>query len=749
MRKILFALFLMCLCLLTSCFGGSEDSVKKYDLSNITFTDETVVYDGEEHSIYINGELPEGLSVEYINNSHVNAGKYRVKANIIELENNNLFREMEAFLEIAKKDITNELKFEDASYSHNGTEYTHVINTLPEGINVEYVNNKHTDVGTYEVIANLEDTTGNYIVPNEIKSLMSIVKDGKTHEVNFTIDDQIVSTEFINHGKFLYSFPELPDIAGYTGSWEYDLDNPILEDVVIRAKYTPNTYQITYDCGLNTIREDIVYGTEIELFDAELEGYIFNGWTYLGEDFTEENYLFTEDITLVADWTFDSSVQTFDYLNAVGDVDASWDGTQVSATGKSAIPFGNMQGEKWYVEVELKFYDKRLTDNYPKIGIMCGNNLGLYDDGQSTTMFYFLDFIFPNTNKEWDKLGIIGSANGYLNWSSSKSMTVDDKYHKSENIKIGILRDGNYYYLYYGVGNTYKCVNVIYDDSFDGESCYVWVGGYSCDYLASNPYVLRGDSVYTIFKTPTDVIVSNDTIAIYISESDQIEYQCDILDYDKSEILFASSDESVAVVDGNGLVTGVNSGECIITVSVGNVVREVSVLVILKEKGEIDGIMDDTIWSESVKATKVVLANNIVNIQVYAAKNEKGIFFFVDYKATKKSTDALWFISNNVQFKLFNGENKEIIQSSDGIWYVSISNTGSNTFTEAYIPELVYNNDSKLYEGTFEMFVSYEDLGVNYTDTVSFVVGSDLEGKNWYAENAWSSGNTSEYHVIA
>lgn len=46
------------------------------------------------------------------------------------------------------------------------------------------------------------------------------------------------------------------------------------------------------------------------------------------------------------------------------------------------------------------------------------------------------------------------------------------------------------------------------------------------------------------------------------------------------------------------------------------------------------------------------------------------------------------------------------------------------------------------------MFVSYEDLGVSRTDTVSFVVGSDLEAKKWSTEKVWSTGNTTEYHVI-
>ena len=52
-----------------------------YDMSGITMSNKTVTYDGETHSIAIEGTLPSGVSVSYDNNDKVDAGVYTVTAN--------------------------------------------------------------------------------------------------------------------------------------------------------------------------------------------------------------------------------------------------------------------------------------------------------------------------------------------------------------------------------------------------------------------------------------------------------------------------------------------------------------------------------------------------------------------------------------------------------------------------------------------------------------------------------------------
>lgn len=53
-----------------------------YDISGITFADETVTYDGQAHSLAISGSLPQGATVTYTDNGQTAVGTYTVIATI-------------------------------------------------------------------------------------------------------------------------------------------------------------------------------------------------------------------------------------------------------------------------------------------------------------------------------------------------------------------------------------------------------------------------------------------------------------------------------------------------------------------------------------------------------------------------------------------------------------------------------------------------------------------------------------------
>ena len=52
----------------------------EYDMSGVSFSDRIVEYDGDFHSIIIEGTLPEGVSVEYVNSIQREVGEYIVEA---------------------------------------------------------------------------------------------------------------------------------------------------------------------------------------------------------------------------------------------------------------------------------------------------------------------------------------------------------------------------------------------------------------------------------------------------------------------------------------------------------------------------------------------------------------------------------------------------------------------------------------------------------------------------------------------
>ena len=138
----------------TITYGNGQLNITKKPITDITFEGQTLVYDGTPKSILINGELPDGTTVTYENNAKTEIGDYTVVATIdggADYEN----LVLEAVMKI-RADMSN-ISFPDATFMYDGTLKTLTLSgILPEGASVTYENNGHTNVGTYEVIANID-----------------------------------------------------------------------------------------------------------------------------------------------------------------------------------------------------------------------------------------------------------------------------------------------------------------------------------------------------------------------------------------------------------------------------------------------------------------------------------------------------------------------------------------------------------------------------------------------------------------
>lgn len=74
-----------------------------YDMSKVAFTDSTVTYDGKKHSITVEGELPDGVTVSYEDNNRVDAGTYTITASFSgDEKNHEKIDDMTATLTIEK-----------------------------------------------------------------------------------------------------------------------------------------------------------------------------------------------------------------------------------------------------------------------------------------------------------------------------------------------------------------------------------------------------------------------------------------------------------------------------------------------------------------------------------------------------------------------------------------------------------------------------------------------------------------------
>ena len=136
-----------------------------YDISGVSFNNVSVVYDGSEKSVLISGELPEGLTVEYANNSRTKVGETVATAIFVGDETNYYALDnLSAKLTITKAtyDMSG-ISFNDLTAVYDGTaKSATVTGKLPKGVSVSYVNNTRTKAGVSSATANFSGDYENY-----------------------------------------------------------------------------------------------------------------------------------------------------------------------------------------------------------------------------------------------------------------------------------------------------------------------------------------------------------------------------------------------------------------------------------------------------------------------------------------------------------------------------------------------------------------------------------------------------------
>ena len=174
---VLLSLLLVLILLLVSCGGGGTDAgttgtepapsgttVQQTDdpslptITGVTFPGKTVVYDGTEQVLAVEGDLPAGASVVYTNEKATDTGTYAATAAITCAGYNPL--SLSATLTISPATITG-VTLSNASFGYDGQTHQIAVNgTLPNGVTVAYSGgqngqNTATDAGTYNISATL------------------------------------------------------------------------------------------------------------------------------------------------------------------------------------------------------------------------------------------------------------------------------------------------------------------------------------------------------------------------------------------------------------------------------------------------------------------------------------------------------------------------------------------------------------------------------------------------------------------
>lgn len=242
----------------------------KYDMSGVSFEGGSAVYDGKEHSIAISGSLPDGVSVNYVDESGVtgankktNAGEYSVIARFFgDNVNYEPIADMQATLTIQKKKYdTSKPVFSDDEVVYDGKEHALSVSGCPDGVSVTYKVEKATsfidqtyepvasskvcNAGTYKFTANFKSNDTNYETIAPMEATLKI------ESADYDASGLVLVSEEVNYdGKgHTIALPTLP--KGWT-EYSHYFKNAQGEDIYIDNDKNNDYVSEVSDCGTYT-----------------------------------------------------------------------------------------------------------------------------------------------------------------------------------------------------------------------------------------------------------------------------------------------------------------------------------------------------------------------------------------------------------------------------------------------------------------------------------------------------------------
>lgn len=150
--------------------------INKADITGITFEGTSVLYDGNFHSIKVNGNIPDGSQISILyNNQNIagvkDVGTYNVEVTIINPNYNTYTTSTNLVIyqnDIQKSnyDMSGVSWNYTSAFTYDGTEKSVTLNNLPSGVTVKrYIGNTNIDAGTYTASVEFNYDETNYNMP--------------------------------------------------------------------------------------------------------------------------------------------------------------------------------------------------------------------------------------------------------------------------------------------------------------------------------------------------------------------------------------------------------------------------------------------------------------------------------------------------------------------------------------------------------------------------------------------------------
>lgn len=293
-----------------------------YDLTNITFPSKTFVYDSKEKSIFIEGDLPSGVTVTYSNNHKINAATYEVLAYFTGNKNYNTLEPMSSTITIEKKSVdSNNFIFSEDTFTYDSkNHYLKVLSYPATDMTYSSTTNYLRDPGTIQVtftfnlVSYSEDEllyNYNYVEP--ITKILTVNK--KTISLS---NISLVSETFPFDGssKSLKIKGDLP--SEFSVSYINNERTEVGENTVT-ATFIPDMYTNSVDLTLMatlTVRK----GTLADFYNKKDGFYFLDKTTIYGSDnlFIEVSGKLPEGLsakyTLPTEFSEGKNIVTLDFL---------------------------------------------------------------------------------------------------------------------------------------------------------------------------------------------------------------------------------------------------------------------------------------------------------------------------------------------------------------------------------------------------------------------------------------------------
>lgn len=508
--KRVVCLLLLCvsaICLCVGCGEKPEEPSGKEDFTGIVFANQTLDYDGQEHTIVATG-IPEGATVEYTNaGPFVNAGQYSITVSV-SMEGYNTYTKT-AKLTINKLNFTG-ISLTGVTVDYDGNAYRATASGIPSFATANYTNaGPFTDAGDH--VTTLKVTAPNY---NDFTTSATV----KINKIDF------VGVEFKDQ---TFEYDNTPHSIGISGTLPSTAEVTYTSNVqgVTNTATQAGTYIITAtitDKNHNTLVLDATL-TITASSEERLIKYVSNGTLYY-QNALDNNYLYLYDLGANAT-TRISSDNVVDFVDYNGNGVTYVSSTILISAIKTVTYTTALETETLLTKAGIKYVQRSGNVVYYSINKLTNDASGIYKTDFSgsepvTTCLSVgkASYLQLSGNTLYFADGANGNKLSKINVTTqnqARTLVVDEK------IKNLLLDNG---VLYYTVNNLLGDYIESYNISSQTRRKLTIDAGESLTIVGNKLYYVNvdkfttsaiGSGIYSVNKAPTS---NNNNVGIKVIE---------------------------------------------------------------------------------------------------------------------------------------------------------------------------------------------------------------------------------------